>query len=253
MKKKMIGCVEIQTEMLWQFPCNYRRIYYWILWLILKNLALQNVSQMHIKKWLYNTMDYLIVFPYFMTILILYLLCPKRAWSLCNTIIHEPRNLDSVLPSLYQDQNFVPLKGGISTPSNICPYPLLPRTVFIQRPSKLSDLIKGKLLNCTSVALNLVLLHQQLSADTNKWIYHRFYNCSWVMKGFSTESPWLSSVTLKWSQTFRMAQSLSTLHECHASTFLIGLPNRIYLDWSTPFDKEMGNAVSSFTNYRWHF
>jgi hypothetical protein len=32
------------TEMLWQFPCNYRRIYYGVLWLTLKNLASKDVS-----------------------------------------------------------------------------------------------------------------------------------------------------------------------------------------------------------------
>lgn len=86
------------TGMLWQFPCNCRRIYYWVLWLTLKNLAPRGFLNPHlINDCIFDILSLLHYCPY----ILLGFLQKEHEISI-SIKTHEPRNLDLFLAALYQ-------------------------------------------------------------------------------------------------------------------------------------------------------
>lgn len=91
------------TRMLWQFPCNCRRIYYWVLWLTLKNLAPQGFLNPHLIN---DCIFDILSLPHYCPYILLGFLQKEHEISI-SIKTQEPRNLDLFLAALYQKQGLV--------------------------------------------------------------------------------------------------------------------------------------------------
>lgn len=124
------------TGMLWQFPCNCRRLYYWVLWLTLKNLAPQGFLNPHlINDCIFDILSLLHYCPY----ILLGFLQKEHEISI-SIKTHEPRNLDLFLAALYQNQGHVLGKVHISTPCTI--HSRFSSTQVLGLPSSIPEHIK---------------------------------------------------------------------------------------------------------------
>lgn len=91
------------TRMLWQFPCNCRRIYYWVLWLTLKNLAPQGFLNPHLIN---DCIFDILSLPHYCPYILLGFLQKEHEISI-SIKTQEPRNLDLFLAALHQKQGLV--------------------------------------------------------------------------------------------------------------------------------------------------
>lgn len=134
------------TGMLWQFPCNYRGVYYCVLWLTLKDLAPQGFLNPHlINDYIIQRLFDNLSLTYYCPYILLDFLQNEHETSI-SIITHEPRNLDLVLPNLYQNPGSVFLKVHSSAPCKIQPksFSIQPLGLpsFLQEPPDKTEIAK---------------------------------------------------------------------------------------------------------------
>lgn len=156
------------TRMLWQFPCNCRRIYYWVLWLTLKNLAPQGFLNPHLIN---DCIFDILSLPHYCPYILLGFLQKEHEISI-SIKTQEPRNLDLFLAALYQKQGLVMEGAHLSSlwdPSQLLFCSLLGLPSFI--PKHWMTRTKLKLQNCTMMALDSVFWNGEMVDVLNYWLY----------------------------------------------------------------------------------
>lgn len=155
------------TRMLWQFPCNCRRIYYWVLWLTLKNLAPQGFLNPHLIN---DCIFDILSLPHYCPYILLGFLQKEHEISI-SIKTQEPRNLDLFLAALYQKQGLVMEGAHLSSvwdPSQLLFCSLLGLPSFIQKHWMTRT--KLKLQNRTVMVLDSVFWNGEMVDVLNYWL-----------------------------------------------------------------------------------